>query len=52
MEKHTINITEINGTYPTTIRTTSEEHEVQPIERRRLTHEQVNQVIALIKSFD
>ena len=51
MEKHTINITEINGFYSTTIRTTPEEGEVTN-ERRRLTPEQVAQIIALIKSFD
>lgn len=51
MENHTINITEINGIYLTTIRTTSEAGEVTN-ERRRLTPEQVEQIIALIKSFD
>ena len=50
MEKHTINITEINGQYAVTIRTTAEDG-MSVNERLRLTPEQLAEVVEKIKSF-
>jgi hypothetical protein len=49
MATHTINITEINGMYATTIRTTEEDGTVT-IERMRLSPEDMDQVLNLLKS--
>ena len=51
MEKHTINITEINGIYAVTIRTTTEDG-ISTTERLRLTPNQLLEVKAKIKSFN
>jgi hypothetical protein len=48
METYTINITEINGMYAMTIRTTKEDGTVST-ERLRLSPKQVQEVITTIK---